>query len=113
MSRARDLTRLQELAALMRDHRLGQLREAASRRAQSLEQIAALEQPATTSDLPAVTAGLVALRYGAWADRRRGELNVVLARQTADWITAQEAAQKAFGQAEALRGLQGRPDRKG
>lgn len=113
MSRARDLARLQDLAALMRDHRLGQLHEAAARRAQSLQQIAALDQPESPTDLPPVAVHRVALQYQAWADQRRAELNLVLARQTADWIIAREAAQKAFGQAEALRGLRNRLDRKG
>lgn len=112
MSRAKDLARLQALAGLMRDHRLAQLQQAAERRLQSQEQIAALERSVTT-DLPPVAGQLVALRYQAWADRRRADLNLVLARQTADWINARDAARKAFGQAEALRGLLARVERKG
>jgi hypothetical protein len=111
MSRAKDLARLQEIAALMRDHRLNQLHAVAEKRRQSQEQIAALDDEGT-GDLPMVAGTLVAQRYQVWADRRRTELNIVLARQTAEWIEARDAACKAFGQAEALRGLQLRLERK-
>ena len=84
---------------------MGQLQDAAEKRAQSLQQIAALDRPEAAANLPPVAASLVALRYQAWADLRRRELNLVLARQTAEWIAAQEAARTAFGKAEALRGL--------
>jgi hypothetical protein len=110
MSRAKDLSRLQVLAALVRDHRLGQLQAAATKRAQSEAQIAALAKPDAT-DLPPIAGQLVALRYQTWADCRRTELNLVLARQTADWLAARDAARKAFGQAEALKALQARTKR--
>lgn len=105
MNRANEIARLKELAALARDDRLTHLREAARRREQSLMQIAALERDGQDVDLAPVAAGLVALRYQAWADVRRSELNVVLARQTADWLSARDEARIAFGRCEALHGV--------
>jgi hypothetical protein len=46
------------------------------------------------------------VRYQHWADLRRAEINLVLARQTVDWMEARGAAQSAFGRAEVLRQLQ-------
>ena len=113
MSRAKELAQLGGLARLVLDHRLALLREAADRRDQSRQQIAALDQSVEPADLPPVAAEQVALRYQLWADARRTELNTVLARQTADWLEARQNAQTAFGRAEALRGAVGRlADRK-
>jgi hypothetical protein len=108
VTRAKDLAALQGLARLLLDHRLSALRAAAERREQSRMQIAALDVTAVPSDLPPVAAGQVALRYQLWADVRRSELNTVLARQTAEWMSAQDDARLAFGRAEALRGIAAR-----
>lgn len=105
MSRPSDLARLQTLAALVRDHRLSLLHEAATRCSQSRMQIAALDRDSKDPDLSVVAAGLVGLRYQAWADVRRGELNTVLARQTADWLAARDEARLAFGRAGALEAM--------
>jgi hypothetical protein len=113
MSRAKDIARLETLAALVRDHRLASLRAAAAQCEQSRMQIAALAREETPdADLPAVAASLVALRYQAWADVRRGELNTVLARQTALFLAARDEARSAFGRAEALRRIAERADPK-
>jgi hypothetical protein len=113
MSRAKDLAKLGGLARLVLDHRLALLREAADRRDQSRQQIAALDQGAEPTDLPPLAAGQVGILYQSWADARRSELNMLLARQTADWLEARQNAQTAFGRAEALRGAVGRlADRK-
>lgn len=105
MSRASDMARLADLAQLMLDHRLGKLRNAAVELERSRMQIAALDQPSTPLDLEPVTAGKVALTYGRWADQRRAELNLVIARQTVDWIEARSEAQTAFGRVQALQGV--------
>jgi hypothetical protein len=47
----------------------------------------------------------VALSYNRWAEQRRAELNLVMARQTADWIEARSEAQMALGRVQALEGL--------
>ena len=112
MTSKRDFIRLQEITDLVRDHRLGQMRSAAAKRAQSLQQIEALDRPDDGTDQASIVGNLVALRYQTWADRRRAELNVVLARQTVDWIDAVDSARKAFGQTQALRALRDRIERK-
>jgi hypothetical protein len=103
MTRSGDVTALEGLARLILDHRLNALRAAADRREQSLMQVAALDATPGAADLSPVAAGQVALRYQLWADARRSELNMVLARQTADWMAARDEARRAFGRAEALR----------
>ena len=105
MTRAQDLAKLETLAQLALDHRLTALRTAADDRSRSQMQIGALDRSAEPADLPPVAAGLVALRYRLWADQRRTELNTVLARQTADWLEARDAARLAFGRLDALRGV--------
>jgi hypothetical protein len=105
MSKASDMTRLAELAQLVLDHRLGKLRSAVAELERSRMQIAALDQPAPPQDLEPVTAEKVALTYSRWADQRRAELNLVIARQTVDWIEARGEAQTAFGRVQALKGL--------
>jgi hypothetical protein len=46
--------------------------------------------------------------YERWAEARRAEINLTLARQTAEWIEARDAARQAFGRADALRRLSDR-----
>ena len=105
MKGASDIEKLGQVAQLMLDHRLGQLRTAADELERSRMQLAALNQGARGDDLEPVTAERVALRYERWADHRRAELNLVIARQTAGWLEARSEAQTAFGRAQALKGL--------
>ncbi len=105
MSKGTDIARLADLTQLVLDHRLGKLRSAVAELERSRMQIAALDQPSAAQDLDAVTAEKVTLTYGRWADQRRAELNLVIARQTADWIEARSEAQTAFGRVQALQGL--------
>lgn len=109
MSRATDLVRLAAIAQLMLDHRLGQLRNSADQLDQSRMQLSAINQAAEPVDLedPIVSAR-VGLDYERWADVRRAELNLVLARQTASWLEARGEAQTAFGRRQALQGLAAR-----
>jgi hypothetical protein len=105
MTKPADLKKLAEVAQLMLDHRLGLLRSAADDLERSRMQRAALDQAARSTDLEPVTAEKVALAYDRWADRRRSELNLVIARQTAGWMEARSEAQTAFGRVQALQGL--------
>jgi hypothetical protein len=105
MTRKSDIAALQGIARLLLDHRLSVLRAASDRRAQSRMQISALDQVAGPADLPLLAATQATLRYELWADIRRSDLNTVLARQTAEWMSAQDEARHAFGRAEALRGI--------
>jgi hypothetical protein len=105
MTRAKDLSQLAELAQLMLDHRLGTLKSNSERLEQSRMQLSALNQTDEPVDLDPVTAVKVGLDYERWADVRRAELNLVIARQTAAWLEARGEAQTAFGRVQALRGL--------
>lgn len=108
MSKASDLARLAEVAQLMLDNRLGKLRSAATDLERSRGQLAALDQAAKPADLEPVTAEKVSLTYDRWADQRRSELNLVIARQTAEWMESQSEARTAFGRVRALQGLAAR-----
>ena len=102
---AERLRRLARIAAIQRDARLDQLRRAQAARQASLSALAALDLPMTEEELPLVPGALAALRYAGWADARRAEINLRLARQTALWLQAQADARLAFGRADVLRRL--------
>jgi hypothetical protein len=110
MTTARDLARLAELAQLMLDHRLCQLRAAASELDRSRMQLQALSASSPPADLPLVTAARAELVYDRWAEVRRADLNLVIARQTAEMIEARSEAGTAFGRLQALNGLAKRLD---
>jgi hypothetical protein len=104
-----DLRRLGELTGMMLDHRLAVLRQAADAKAQTEAALASLARPLTgPDDLLGASSAIAALAYERWADARRAEINQQLARQTHVWMEARDAAQIAFGKAEALRRLQDR-----
>lgn len=107
MNRRAELSRLQDLASLMLDHRLAQLKKAADAKSQSEAALAALAapSPAAEGDLEGMSAALAGLAYQRWADTRRAEINIVLAQQTHVWLEQRAAAQAAFGKADALRRL--------
>lgn len=98
------LARLDRLAGMILDLRLADLRKAALDRQQSLDHLRSLEKP-PAQDLPPIAAAQADLLYQRWADQRRAEINRLLARQTAEWLGAQDRARDAFGRAEALKGL--------
>ncbi len=109
MIKASDLCRLAEVAQLMLDHRLGQLHSAAAELERSRAQLAAINRaPRPPGDLAPVVAERVALTYDRWAEARRSELNLVIARQTLGWMEARSDAQGAFGRVQALQGLAAR-----
>ena len=107
MTRKADLARLAGLAQMMLDHRLAGLRAAAAAKAKSEARLAGLEQP-SAPDLGPVAEAEVRLRYERWADARRSEINLALARQTLAWIEAREDAAQAFGRAQVLGKLRDR-----
>jgi hypothetical protein len=105
MTKSGDIGRLTDLAQLMLDHRLGQLRTSAAELERSRMQLASVNEAAQPADLNPVVAEKVALAYHSWADVRRSELNLVIARQTVNWMEACCEAQTAFGRVQALQGL--------
>jgi hypothetical protein len=102
------LAQLKMVSQVMLDVRLLALDQAARARQESLDHLAALNQPATQTDLNPVVAGEVAMRYENWADHRRAEINLVLARQTVDWAEARQSAALAFGRNAVIGKLQNR-----
>lgn len=105
----KDLRRLGELTDLILDQRLAVLRKAAEAKAQSEAALAALARPMHRDEgLVGASSAIAALAYERWADARRAEINQQLAWQTHVWMEARDAAQIAFGKAEALRRLQDR-----
>jgi hypothetical protein len=48
------------------------------------------------------------MRYALWADQRRSEINLVLARQTVEWVEARQEAARAFGRNQVLQKLRER-----
>lgn len=105
MTRAGDIERLANLAQLVLDHRLGSLRACAARLEQSQLQLSAVNEAPLAADLEPIVSSRVGLGYERWADIRRAELNLVIARQTSDWLDARDAARSAFGRVQALQSL--------
>lgn len=108
MSDREKLKRLGEVSALLRDTRMMALEKAARARQNSLDLLADLDRPATPTDLPPVLAGEVAMRYALWADQRRSEINLILARQTVEWVEARQEAARAFGRDQVLQKIRQR-----
>lgn len=97
------IDRLQQIAGLILDARLAEVQAAERARQESLSHLQSLRVPQPVTE--DVTSAQVGLRYEQWADMRRGQINMALARQTVTWMDAQDHARSAFGRAEALRKL--------
>ncbi len=104
MTTQKNLKNLSQIAQLILDVKLAEVRAAAMARQDSLNLLAGLNA-ASAVDLGVVVAAKSEMLYQQWADRRRAEINIVLARQTADWMDKQQTARRSFGQAEVLRKL--------
>lgn len=98
------LAQLKTLAEMVRDLHLAKLHACANARRASLQHLANLQVPATDAT-DTISQAQARLRYENWADTRRAEINLVLARQTAQWLEARQTAQTTFGRAEVLRQL--------
>jgi hypothetical protein len=95
------MARLAAVADLLRDHALHDLRVAGQARADLQRKLAGLA-PAPGGTDPDLADWANAVLHQRWADARRAEINLLLARQTADWIEARGWAARATGRAEAL-----------
>lgn len=106
MSAPKQLARLQSLAQMILDAQLVELRQAAKARSETLTHLSDLKSPEVQMDEQMGVAEVKAtLAYQLWADQRRAELNVTLARQTAQWMDRRDAARYAFGKADVLETL--------
>ena len=101
MSRPAQMAQLHQLTRLVLDLRLATLEAAERARQNSLRNFADLEVPAA-EEMSLIADALASQRYQQWADVRRAEINRTLARQTAEWMEATDAARLAFGRSEAL-----------
>jgi hypothetical protein len=99
------IDRLAKLSRLVLDVALSEVERAARARAESRDLLAGLASASAPAELATIAGARAELRYQQWAEARRAEINVILARQTAEWMQAREAARHAFGRAEVLREL--------
>ena len=103
MTKKDQMRRLQQVAGLMFDSKLADLRAKARAVQQTKDHLTDLvTKPADAPDMPQIATAVAGLRYERWADVRRADLNLTLARQTAEWLDARDAARLAFGKTQAL-----------
>lgn len=103
MSKSDQLNRLQNIAHVMLDSQLAGLKLAARAVQDTQNRLAGLAaSPVPTGELSDIAVALSGLAYERWADARRVELNLILARQTAIWLDASDAARQSFGKTQAL-----------
>ena len=103
MTKQDQMQRLQQVAGLLFDSKLVDLKAAARAMQETKDHLVDLiALPVQACELPATTMAVTGLRYDRWADVRRAELNLTLARQTAEWLDARDAARLAFGKTQAL-----------
>jgi hypothetical protein len=107
MSKRQQMARLSQLADLILDVKLTDLHAAARARQESLDRLAGLAA-APATDLPEIAAAQAGLLYERWAEARRAEINLSLARQTAAWLDLQAEARQAFGRSEVMQTLRDR-----
>lgn len=96
------LAQISTLAQLVLDGALADLRKLAHDRDESLARLADLNRPFPESDLHPMAAAEAEIRFHRWADLRRAEVNLVLARQIVAVEEGRQKAQLAFGRATAL-----------
>lgn len=107
MNRAARMAALAGLAAIRREATMAALQRAGAVRQAVEEDLARLDERrsearATLVEDPSAALARQAERFEAWAAAERGRLNIALARATADWMDARDAAARAHGQREVL-----------
>jgi hypothetical protein len=108
MTRTNDLARLSNLAGLVRDIRLADLRRATDKTAQLRAQLARLD--ATRAQVEGAETLGSAPAYLRWYRQARANLNTQLAAALAQEASSVVAARTAFGRAEVLEKLQRQND---
>lgn len=93
---------LGRLSRLVLDERLSALRRAQRARQVTLDRISALNCPPVTMDVSLMAAQRADVNYQIWADQRRMQLNMTLARQTVTSLQAVDAARQAFAKNSML-----------
>jgi hypothetical protein len=102
MTLAKKLGPLQQIADVILDQRLLALRAANAARQDTQKKIASLEVPGCWDACSLQSSAKAEMLYQAWADTRRKDLNLHLAKQTVVKIEAEDAARLAFSRHAAL-----------
>jgi hypothetical protein len=108
MNDAARLRALKQIADMLSDRDIARLSKAQAQKARTEALLRALDHSSQPADLDPAAVALVVERYGLWTSNRRIVLNQQLARDTASWIIARDAAQKAFGRAQVVQSLLGK-----
>lgn len=106
MRKRQQVEQLKCLARASLDRDLAEVKASADARDALLARLAGLE-PAVAPGLDPMTAARIGATYQIWADARRAEINIALARSTADWLERREEAGKSFGRWQVLDRLAG------
>lgn len=93
---------LNSVVRLQFDLAQAQLRKHAAEREATRALIAGLNRPALQDGDDPILNAKVDMMYRSWADGRRAELNMILARQTANWMESAAEARRCFGRLDAL-----------
>lgn len=102
MDKFSNLSRLTALSTLILDQHLAKLQAATAAKNMSLQRLQDLA-PMQSEGLDPIVSATTLMRYEHWADSKRREINMVLARQTVTWLEARKASQDAFGRADVLK----------
>ncbi len=104
LDQIRRLANLSQLTALALEARLGELRKAAEARDATWAALQALKalRPKVDGDIPMPIQARTDILYERWVEKRRAEMNLLLARQTAKWLEQREGAAAAFGRNDVL-----------
>lgn len=102
MSVADRVQDMRHLTALILEAEQTRLRKLAADRDLTLAQLARMESRAEVMGLDPLADARADLTYQRWAEARRRDLMIVLARQTAEWREAQESLRRAFGRDMAM-----------
>lgn len=98
---------LARMTGLIMDRHLADLRGKKVAQAETRRHLAALDQTVDAEDVSLAAAAQVALRYAAWADRKKAVLNLTLAQQTVAVIAAEDGARVAFARNAVMEKLSG------
>lgn len=101
--RIEGLARLLRLSEMVRDRDMALLRSATLAREKSEAHLADLAKPMRTEGLAPMASALAEIRWQKWADHRKAEINLQLARQIVEWDEARDKACQTFARAEVLR----------
>ena len=102
-------TALETLARLIRDHDMARLQRLATQRDATRARIDRLSVPVALCEDPALFAARQT--HLRWAAAQRMQMNVMLARQTADLLDQRCKALRSFGRVQALARLKARENR--